>query len=95
MLKSSACSSLTQLFTLQLLPLETDVHFLTIQQKYILYTKRTQGCEQQNFTSVIVTPEKKLMSFRGFNVVNKNESRKNGGHFISFYLENRPRDQIL
>jgi hypothetical protein len=53
-----------QLFTLQLLPLKTDVHFLTNHQKDILLAKSTPGCKQQNFMSVKVTPEKKLMTYR-------------------------------
>jgi hypothetical protein len=55
----------TQLFTLQLLPLKTEVHFLTIQQKDILYAKSTPGCKQLNSMSVMVTTEEKLMSYRG------------------------------
>jgi hypothetical protein len=34
----------TKLFTLQFFPLKTDVYFLTIQRKDILYAKRTLGC---------------------------------------------------
>jgi hypothetical protein len=56
---------------LQLLPLKTDVHFLTIQQKDILYAKSTPGCKQLNFISV-----EEIDVLSGFNVENKNESRK-------------------
>jgi hypothetical protein len=45
----------TKLFTLQLLPLKTNVYFLTIQQKDILHAKRTVGCKELNFMRVIVT----------------------------------------
>jgi hypothetical protein len=44
---------------------------------------------------VIVNPEKKLMSYRGLTSKIRMNREKNGDHFISFYLENRPRDQIL
>jgi hypothetical protein len=36
-----------------------------------------------------------LMSYRGLTSKIRMNREKNGGHFISFYLENRPRDQIL
>jgi hypothetical protein len=44
----------TNLFTLQLLPLKTDVYLLTIQQKDILYAKRTLGRKELTFMRVIV-----------------------------------------
>jgi hypothetical protein len=63
--------------------------------KKIFYAKSTPGCEQLNFMSAILTPEKKLMSNRGLTSKIRMNREKNGGHFIPFYLENRPRDQIL
>jgi hypothetical protein len=79
----------TKLFTLQLLPLKTDVYFLTTQQKDILYAKRTLGCKELNFMRVIVHS---AMPYR--RKQKRMNREENGGHFISFYLENRPRDQI-
>jgi hypothetical protein len=44
--------------------------------------------------SDIVTPEEKLMSYRGLTLKIRMNREKNGGHFISFYLGNRPRDLL-
>jgi hypothetical protein len=54
----------------------------------------TPGCELLNFMCVIDTPEKKLMSYRGLTTKIRMNREKNGGHLISFYEENRPRDLL-
>jgi hypothetical protein len=69
----------TKLFTLQLLPLKTDVYFLTIQQKDILYAKRLLGCKELNFMRVISY----FCDALGPIVENKNEF---GGKWRPFYF---------
>jgi hypothetical protein len=68
---------------------------LTIQQKVILYAKSTPGCKQLNFMGVIVTPERMLLSYRCLTSKIRMNREKNGGHFVLFYLVNRPRNQFF
>jgi hypothetical protein len=80
----------TKLFTLQLLPLKTDVYFLTIQQKDILelYSRmqRTKLYESHSYFGDALGPI----------VENKNESREKWQPFyFILFSKNRPRDQNL
>jgi hypothetical protein len=84
----------TYLFSLQLLPLKTDVYFSTIQENDIKYAKRTPGCKQPNFMGVIVTPGIMVVFLSWLTSKIRMNREKNGGHFSSFHLERRPRDQI-
>jgi hypothetical protein len=63
--------------------------FWLFNKRYFILEKHSR-VQTTKFLRVTVTPEKMVMSCRG-------ERRKinYGGHFISFYLENRTRDQIL
>jgi hypothetical protein len=63
-------------------------------KRYLIHEKHTR-VRTTKFDECLSYFREEIDVLSGFNVENKNKSRKNGGHFISFYLENRPRDQIL